>query len=387
MTTDQPFPSSEGIRSGSLFVVLDDLYEGTAIAAAAASSVGFNEVNALASLSGGLLQVAVSPNRAEQFLLTPQLRLPHSDTTPGDWLVSVEARQGVGSGISINDRLTTIRTLGSPSPHASDLVRPGHLFPYRCKVGGVLKRMALPEAALDLVIGQGLPDAAVFSTLLNTNGDRMTLDEAREWGASRGLSIFTLSQIIESRLAKEPLIELIARSQLPVACAGYRGGESAQEPQFTAHLYRSRVDGTEHVALTHGKVRNDLPVTVRVHVEDPIEDLVGDSRGPSSRSLLQRCITLLAEAEAGVLIYLRQSPVEPTAPRNHSLGTDEGQRASLRDKAPPSQQRPLVREYGIGAQILRHLGVSQLTLLTRSARQFDGLKPFGLTVVEQRVIS
>lgn len=370
-------PSRVAIQGGGPVLIIDDCSpRGASAAVAAASSVTDDTVNLLSRLSGGLLQVALSPGRAAAFMLPP-LRSRHEvapspHDRPGsreEWLVSVEARHGVGSGISIADRRTTIRLLGSEHPQPAALARPGHLFPCRCHPGGVIARAAIPEAALDLVAGFGMPDAAVFSYLLDENGEVSTPAAARTFAEAHHLPVITLSTLISSRLRHESLIEQVANSELPTI----HGGETR------AHLFRSRVDASEHIALVRGTIHPQEPTLVRVHVEDPIEDLLGSAQPLSSRARLDAALRQLHYSPCGVLVYLRP-PLD-----RHALG------ASLlnHEKAPESRsaavsQTASMMEFGTGAQILRSLGVESVIILRRSPRPYDILELFGLRVVGYR---
>lgn len=370
-------PARVAIQGGGPVLIIDDCSpRGASAVAAAAASVTDETVNLLSRLSGGLLQVALSPERAAAFMLPP-LRsrhevVPSPHDRPGpreEWLVSVEARHGVGSGISIVDRRTTIRLLGSEHPQPATLARPGHLFPCRCHPGGVIARAAIPEAALDLVAGFGMPDAAVFSYLLDEQGEVSNPVSARAFAEAHCLPVVTLSTLISSRLRHESLIEQIASSALPTT----NGGE------LKAHVFRSRVDASEHVALVRGTIQPGEPTLIRVHVEDPIEDLVGSAQPLNSRNRLDTALRQLQQSPCGVLVYLRP-PLD-----RHALSARLLNPERMQGSGPAAtQQTTSMMEFGMGAQILRSLAVESVIILRRSPRPYDILELFGLRVVGYR---
>lgn len=371
--TERIEPARIAIQEGSPALIIDDCSpRGASAVVAAAASVTEDTVNLLARLSGGLLQVALSPERAAAFMLPP-LRSRHEvppspHDRPGpreEWLVSVEARHGVGSGISIADRRTTIRLLGSEHPQPATLARPGHLFPCRCHPGGVVARAAIPEAALDLITGFGMPDAAVFSYLLDEQGEVSSPAAAQSFAEAHQLPIITLSTLISSRLRREALIEQVATSELPTALGG----------EMRSHLFRSRVDASEHIALVRGTIYPHEPTLIRVHVEDPIEDLVGSAQPLNSRTRLDCALRQLHQARCGVLVYLRP-PLD-----RHALSA---RLVDQESRSAATSQTASMMEFGMGAQILRALGVESVIILRRSPRPYDILELFGLRVAGYR---
>ena len=379
--TERPHPLREtindeisgartAIQSGHPVLIIDDCASVSASALVTAASVVTNEaVNLISRISGGLIQVAISARRASQFMLHPQRSRhelpagqPPSAYSKEDWLVSVEARLGVGSGISIADRRTTIRILGSEHPQPGDIARPGHIFPCRCHPGGVVARAAIPEAALDLVVGFGMPDAAVFSYLLGSDGEISSPAEAQSFATSQDIPSIKLSSLISWRLQHEPLVEQVACSELPTHLGNIT----------KIHIFRSLVDNSEQVALVHGVIRPEEPTLVRVHIEDPLNDLIGLHSPHRSRGRLDAALHQIGGASSGVLVYLR-----PPLGRNAL-----SERLSQPDSSAHPTSRPsTMMEFGVGARILRALGVEAVTILCRTPRSYDILELFGLRVV------
>jgi 3,4-dihydroxy 2-butanone 4-phosphate synthase/GTP cyclohydrolase II len=316
-------------------------------------------MNRALSLSGGLTFVAVSAERAAAFML-PEMSRPSPTrssakaTTTVDslkMLCSVEAREGI----------TTGRILGGDTPHPRDLVKPGHIFPVEVRSGGVLVKAALAEGALDIVRLAGFSDAALFVDLVGRSGDLLSASESTRFAAAHGLPVVGLSQLISYRLHREPLVTRTAEAVIPSRIAG----------ELRGITYRSKIHDVEHIALIKGDVAHGGPVLVRVQAESTLSDVFGGG-DRSSRALLQSSLQAISERGSGVLVYLRRPAFE------------ESLEAEQRVASGGSQPASMMREYGVGAQILRDLGVSQIEVLSSSSRSLTGLASFGLTIVSQQ---
>jgi 3,4-dihydroxy 2-butanone 4-phosphate synthase/GTP cyclohydrolase II len=343
-------------------------------------------VNEMLSLTGGITFVALSPQRVRAFLLDPMSRprmnspsvgiseieqilrdqaLSEQSLSPLNGLESVEAREGVSTGISASDRALTISILGEPSPVPRKLVRPGHIFPLEVKEGGVLVKNALPEGAVDLVTLSGFTDAAVCIDMLGSSGEFMSLEEVKSLSSSRDIPHFLLSDLTRLRLEHEHLVTRVAEAKLPTRCAG----------EMKSVLYRSSLHDEEHLALVKGEINPEVPVLVRVQPEFTFGDVFGASEG-STRHDIERCLHAIGERGSGVFLYLRRP-----------FGTQLGEQRSTSPFTPAvdSKRRPMwmMREYGLGAQILRDLGVRKAEVLTGSTRNLVGLNSFGIEIVAQ----
>ena len=352
-----------------LSVVVDDLSSSRAALVAPAQDITAEHVNRILAISGGLTFVALSPERAAAFLLSTMTR-PSSftpQTLPVSHMaqyVSVEAREGITTGISAADRAKTLQILGSEIAQPRALVKPGHIFPVETRSGGVLVKTAIPEGALDVVRMSEATDAALFVDLLDENGELMTERQAEDCACKEHLPIVTLSELIRYRLQQESLVQRVAEAALPTTLAG----------EIRAVVYRSHIGDVEHVALVKGDVKGDTPVLVRVQAEHTVPDVFGGS-SPATRSHLQNSLREIGERERGILLYLRRP------------FTDTKGSAVQHLKDPPSSHSVRrMREYGVGAQILRDLGVTHVELLTSSTNLLEGLPSFGITVVAQRAI-
>lgn len=354
-------------RSQKLAVIWDDLSGADrAVVCSPASDISAVLVNRLITLSTGLIFVALSDERAAAFALTLMER-PHSlETTNSSGLplyLSVESREGVTTGISAADRARTLAVLGGSAPHPRQIVTPGHIFPVATRSGGVLVRSGLPEAALDLVsIAGAFSDAAVYLDVLSPQGELVRGNEILSYAQSHGLLLVRMSELVRYRLESEPLIERIAEAKLPTQYAG----------ELRSYIYRSLIHEGEHVALVKGEVNNtNQPVLTRVQAECTFSDVFGGKEHGSKRSL-DLALQAIGKRGTGVLVYLRRP----------ALGV-LGDQIDQQDEAqtPPPQQ--MMRDYGIGAQILRDLGVQKIELLTGSQKNLIGIRPFGLEIVSQ----
>lgn len=357
------------LSSSRLGIVVDDIGPPRAALIAPAHGMTPELMNRALSLSGGLTFVAVSAERAAAFML-PEMTRPsparsdRATSTAADslkMLCSVEAREGISTGISASDRAATVRILGSETPHPRDLVKPGHIFPVEVRSGGVLVKAALAEGALDIVRLAGFSDAALFIDLVGPSGELLSASESCRFAAEQGLPLVGLSQLISYRLHREPLVTRTAEAVIPSRIAG----------ELRGITYRSKIHDVEHIALIKGDVGHGGPVLVRVQAESTLSDVFGGGNR-SSRALLQASLQAIAERGSGVLVYLRRPAFEDPIDAGQSLASGSAKPASM------------MREYGVGAQILRDLGVSQIEVLSSSSRSLTGLASFGLTIVSQQ---
>ena len=353
---------------GRLAVLGDDYSEpGRAVLVAPAQNISPDEVNTLLSLSPGLLFAALPESRADAFML-PRMARPQVFSAPQapadqllDFCVSCEARQGVTTGISSSDRAATLRVLADDNPNPRQLIMPGHIFPVRARSGGVLVKNALAEGALDLVRAAKLGECAVFVDLLDPAGSLLSLQQSSAFAEARALPRLLLSELIHHRLEHEHLIQRVAEARLPTLLAG----------ELRSFVYRSEFHGGEHLALVKGEIRTGQIVLTRVQTESTLSDVFGGGN-PPSRLRLHRSLEAIGRRGQGVLVYLRRP--------------SRGQLSEQVDGTSRSTAvRPAVwlREYGIGAQILRDLGVQRIELLMSTRRSLTGLSAFGIEIVAE----
>lgn len=361
-----PFDSIEdavaAIAAGHPVVVTDDESrenEGDLVAAASLATP--ETVNMMIRWARGLICVPMHDREIRRLGLSPMVQ--HNRESMGTaFTVSVDAAQGITTGISAYERTTTIRVLADPRSSPSDLVQPGHVFPLRAHPGGVLARAGHTEAAVDLALLAGLSPVAVICEILNDDGSCARLPELIEFKRVHGLRLISIASLIEYRHLREQLVERVALQPLETAYG-----------TFDLHVFRSQVDGAFHFALTLGDLGSH-PVLVRVHSANLLADVfqTGASGHPA---VFPKALQLIAEAGSGVALYMTQPCGGLKIPGDRAPGAQGCQ--------PVTGLGMDFRAYGIGAQILAALGLRQIRLLTSSSRKVVALQGYGLEIVEQ----
>ena len=313
------------------------------------------QINFMAKHARGLICLALPRARAEQLKLPP-MTLNNQSGHGTAFTVSIEAREGVTTGISAQDRAHTIAVAVDPSKTAEDIVSPGHVFPLVARDGGVLVRAGHTEAAVDIARLAGLTPAGVICEVMNDDGSMARLPELLRFAGEHGLKVGTIADLIAYRRQSERLVQRIVSAPFE----SFYGGD------LTIHVYRSEVDGGEHVALVKGEIDPARDTLVRVHQVDLTADLLGWST--AHLEYIPRALRIIADHPGQAVAVFVRDPSHDSISKRIAGG-----RKSYHDTN-------ATRDYGIGAQILLDLGVHHMTLLTSSTAKLAALEGFGLKV-------
>lgn len=363
---ENPFDSVESaindIAAGKIVIVTDDENrENEGDLVMAASKVTPESVNMMIRYCSGVVCVPATEPQLKRLGLNPMVP-QNRESYRTDYTVSVDAAEGITTGISAFDRAATIKLLADPTTTADQLVQPGHVFPLRARPGGVLERAGHTEAIVDLASLAGLAPCGVICEVVNDDGTMARLPELIEFKKKFGLRMISIADLIEYRHRKEKLVELVATQPFPSAYG-----------EFRLHIFRNRLDGVHHFAFTMGDLDAE-PTLVRVQSENLLSD-VFQRTGMNGHESLDQSFHAVAEAQRGVVLYMAQP--------HGGLNINEIKKPSDTGNPNLSTVQMDARARGIGAQILAALGLKKIRLLSHGSKKVVALDGYGLQIVEQ----
>jgi len=355
----------EEARNGRMFILVDDEdreNEGDLVIPAQMATP--NAINFMAKYGRGLICLTLTPSRIEELGL-PLMAGRNLSRHSTAFTVSIEAREGVTTGISAADRARTISVAIDPTKNRSDIVIPGHVFPLMARDGGVLVRAGHTEAAVDMARLAGLHPSGVICEIMNDDGTMARMPDLVAFAQRHNLKIATIADLIAYRRRHDRIVERIIETNFE---SRYGGG-------WRTCVFVNRAAYAEHLALVKGDLRAPGPIMVRMHRLSVFRDLLGDMRD-SHVGELQASMRLIAKEGRGVVVLIREPWVSSMSDSMRSSNGEEQTHG----------HDPALRDYGVGAQILIDLGVQDMILLTNSSRVIVGLEGYGLRVVERRTI-
>jgi 3,4-dihydroxy 2-butanone 4-phosphate synthase / GTP cyclohydrolase II len=363
------------VRNGQLIIIVDDEdRENEGDLTLAADKATPEAVNFMAKYGRGLICLTLTEDQVERLEL-PMMQLPKWRGGPPlgtAFTMSIEARHGVTTGISAADRAHTIRVAMNPSARPEDIVTPGHVFPLKAQNGGVLVRTGQTEGSVDLARLAGCLPAGVICEIMNDDGTMARMPDLEVFARTHGLEILTIADLIRYRLQTEHLVKRTDERTIRLDRTG---------TEWRAVVFDAPADGREFLALVKGTPERDVPTLCRMHAGSTIGDLFTSSMFEGGQNL-REAIDIIEKAGQGVIVYL---PSKSDLRRQlDSIGTQSDPATPPEPSSPMNDapQRNALREFGLGAQILRELGLHQLRLLTNNPRKIAGIRGYGLVIVD-----
>lgn len=349
-------------KQGKMFILVDDENrENEGDLVIPAEMCDDKKINFMAKHGRGLICLTLTESRVQELEL-PLMSFNNESRNKTAFTVSIEARDGISTGISAFDRAKTVSDAINPKKGKESIVSPGHIFPLKAQDGGVLVRAGHTEAAVDIARLAGLNPSGVICEIMNDDGSMARMPDLIKFAKEHQMKIATIADLIEYRRKNEKLIEIVGRRKFTSNSAG----------EFDATIYRSKIDGVEHIALVKGKIDGNTPTLVRMHHLNILSDCLDDAQNPRS-GLLIKAMKKIAKEGKGAVVLIRQ----PNESISHLLG-EEKDHSEIKQKE--------LRNYGTGAQILSDLGIKNLILLTNAKKSVIGLEGYEIKICGHKKI-
>ena len=362
----------EDVRSGKLIILVDDEdreNEGDFVVPAEFATPEI--INFMATHGRGLICLSVTKENADRLALQPMNQEYNDNLEHTAFTIPIDAKKDVTTGISAYDRASTVSQAISEESKPEDFIRPGHVFPLIARKGGVLVRAGHTEGSVDIARLAGMKPASVICEIMKDDGDMARLEDLITFSQKHGIKIATIADLIRYRLEKESIVSKVADTVIPT-----------EHGDFRTIIYENEIDEEQHIALVKGEINSDEDILVRVHSDSVLSDVFG-AKHCYSRARMIESLKMINENGSGVFVYIKQEDKSNALINKAEYFANKEYEVSNSNKKSDHNVNSELRNYGIGAQILRDIGVRNIQLLTNNPTKVKGLEGFGLKIVDR----